>query len=120
MHRRHFLKLAPAAALAQSAQGLGADELPLPDWARTGNYRYMGLDGGPLEAEKGLRSGCQYFTRDDPQGVVQAVRDFYRPENVEIPATAGVNCIYVTWTNGWSKERERRDQWPLATRYMEE
>jgi hypothetical protein len=45
----------------------------------------MGLDGGPFEAEKGLRSGWPGFTHDDPQGIVQATRDFYRPNNVEIP-----------------------------------
>lgn len=132
MRRREFIKLAAAsAAITKSTRAPGGpsnpyrpwltpEEAPLPDWAQTGNFVFMGLDGGPLEAEKGLRSGWQGFTSDDPQGIVRAVREFYRPENVEIPIAAGANWVFLTWTNGWSKERERRDQWPLAARFLQE
>ena len=118
MERRKFVKLAAAAAAYRP--WVTPAEAPIPEWARTGNFVFMGLDGGPLEAEKGLRSGWPGFTRDDPQGLVQATRDFYRPENVQIPLAAGATWVYLTWTNGWSKTREQRDQWPYAARYLEE
>lgn len=117
MQRREFFKLAAAAPYQR---WVTRAEAPIPEWARTGNYVFMGLDGGPLEAEKGLRSGWPGFTRDDPQGIVQAIRDLYRPENVEIPLAAGATWIYLTWTNGWSKPREHRDQWPHAVRFLQE
>jgi|GEM_PF-1904133 len=122
MNRRDFLQTIGLAAslVPQQATAVTSADLPLPDWARTGRFAYMALDGGPLEAEKGLRSGWEHFTRADPNGVVKAVRDLYRLENVEIPLAANANWVYVTWTNGWSKERERQEQWPLAKRFMEE
>jgi len=99
---------------------LRSEQAPLPQWAQFGNFVFMGLDGGPLEVEKGIRTGWPGFTRDDPQGIMRAIHDFYRPENVEIPLAAGANWVYLTWTNGWSKQRERRDQWPRARRFLEE
>src|SRR5215469_6581382 len=106
MLRRDLLKL-PALQVTGGHgprhANLTSLEAPLPQWARTGNFGFMGLDGGPLEAEKGLRSGWPGFTHDDPQGIVQATRDFYRPNNVEIPLAAGATWVYLTWSNGWSK-----------------
>ncbi len=99
---------------------VSADEAPLPEWAQPGNFVFMGLSGGPLEAEKGLRSGWDGFTHDDPNGNVQAVRDFYRPENIEIPLTASANWVYVIWSNGWTRERDRAEQWPAAERFVRE
>lgn len=119
VYRRDFFRSMALAAAGYRSRSTSV-RLPLPDWAKTGKFTFMGLDGGPLAAEKGLRSGWEYFTRDDPKGVVKAVREFYRRENVIIPKTAGVNWIHVTWTNGWSKVREIREQWPLAARYMYE
>lgn len=85
-------------------------DLPLPAWAQPGNFAFMAMSGGPLEAEKGLRSGWDGFHRDDPLGNVRSTRDFYGPENIAIPLAAGVNWVYVIWSNGWSKQREARDQ----------
>ena len=130
MNRRYFLRAAGLTMAATQTNAVGAlrmpeskltaTEIPLPQWAQTGNFVFMGLDGGPLEAQKGLRSGWQGFSRDDPQGIVRAVHEFYRPENVEIPRAAGATWVYVTWSNGWSKERERRDQWSEAARFIKE
>lgn len=127
MRRRTLLQLAAASSQARAAypadsdgSRLVASDAPLPEWARSGNFVFMGLDGGPLESEKGMRSGWPGFTRDDPQGIVQAMREFYRPENVDIPRTGGANWVYLTWSNGWSKIRERQDQWPHAARFMKE
>ena len=55
MYRRQFLKLSAAAVVSARATTAAAPnaDLPLPEWAQTGNFVHMGLDGGPLEAEKG-------------------------------------------------------------------
>ena len=74
--------------------------LPLARW-----------DGGILDVVKGFLSGWP-CSREPDQAM--AVANWYEPRNVELVKMAGVNWIWVTFSNGFSLESERPHQQRLA------
>jgi hypothetical protein len=94
------------------------DPASVPAWFQTGKFRSARWDGGPLEAEKGVLSHWINYTEDDPRRVLQATRDWYNPNTIELLRMAHINWAWVTWSNGFSPATERK-QWELLSLYIQ-
>jgi hypothetical protein len=106
-------------ASAESGSSLRSilDPATVPSWFEMGKYRSARWDGGPIEAEKGVLSGWQNYTPDDPRQVLEATRDWYNPKTIGFLKTAHINWAWVTWSNGFSPETEKK-QWALVRDYI--
>ncbi len=93
------------------------DPATVPPWFETGKFRSARWDGGPLEAVKGTLSHWPNYTEDDPRQVLEATRDWYNPKTVELLKMAHINWAWVTWSNGFSPQTERK-QWELLGNYI--
>ncbi len=93
------------------------DPASVPPWFQTGKFRSARWDGGPIEAAKGVLSHWINYTEDDPRQVLQATRDWYNPKTIELLRMAHINWAWVTWSNGFSPETERK-QWELLGPYI--
>jgi hypothetical protein len=95
----------------KAADASAGDERPspgrVPAWAQTGRFRYARWDGGILDVTKGFLSGWPGWREPDQ---LLAVAQWYEPRNVELVQMAGVNWIWVTFSNGFSLESERPHQ----------
>jgi hypothetical protein len=100
----------PSASAEQACrQRLEPRRVPL--WAQPGRFRYARWDGGILEVVKGFLSGWPGWREPDQ---ILAVANWYEPRNVELVKMAGVNWIWVTFSNGFSLPSERPHQLRLA------
>jgi hypothetical protein len=102
------------------ASQLSAEEAAnsIPEWARTGHFRFVRWDGGPLETSKGILSGWPYFFVPNPQ-ILYATTNWYGLDTIDLLERAHVNWIWVTWSNGFSDETERFQQ-DLLKKYIKE
>jgi hypothetical protein len=90
----------------------------LPEWARTGEFRFSRWDGGPIEVSKGELSGWPGFVIPDPK-VVFATENLYDPRTIAFLEDAHVNWIWVTWSVGFSNQTEHAQQ-DLLRNYIAE
>ncbi|MEM3449002.1 MAG: beta-galactosidase trimerization domain-containing protein [Thermoproteota archaeon] len=76
----------------------------LPEWAKTGRYRYARLDGGPAEISKAFLSnwGWPFFL---PK-FVYTLANVYSDVTIGFLKKIHVNWIWVTFSNGFSIEAE--------------
>lgn len=79
----------------------------VPDWARPGKIRFARLDGGEIEVEKARLSGWDYI-RDDNNA--KACRHAYENWILDLLEEAKINCIWVTWSVGFSPLKEHSQQ----------
>ncbi len=124
--------LLPAGSFSQSTVehlGGGATAEPLvwpagpardsiPAWARNGAIRFARWDGGRIEAAKAILSGWPNFWPPDPN-VLYATDNWYNLKTIQLLKDAGVNMIWVTFSNGFSNQTERLNQDQLK-RYIAE
>jgi hypothetical protein len=89
-----------------------------PAWARNGAIRFARWDGGRIETAKALLSGWPNFWPPDPN-VLYATDNWYNLKTIQLLKGAGVNMIWVTFSNGFSNQTERLNQEQLK-RYIAE
>ncbi len=90
----------------------------VPAWARNGMVRFARWDGGRLEVAKAILSGWPNFWPPDPNHLY-AMDHWYDLRSIHLLRDAGINMIWVTFSNGFSNETERLQQEELA-RYIAE
>jgi len=83
----------------------------VPGWARVSQYGYSRFDGGPVEVEKAFLSGWDHMRHPDS---VEACAKMYDDSSFEVLERAGFTWIWITWSVGFSKEAESRQQAMLA------
>jgi Glycosyl hydrolase family 66 len=90
----------------------------VPVWARNGAIRFARWDGGRIETAKALLSGWPNFWPPNPN-VLYATDNWYNLRTIQLLRKAGVNMIWVTFSNGFSSQTEKLNQDQLA-RYIAE
>jgi hypothetical protein len=86
----------------------------MPDWARAGKIRFARWDGGRIETAKAFLSGWPGFNPPSPD-FVESMTNWYTPRTVELLREAGINTIWVTFSNGFSIQSERAHMEQLKT-----
>jgi len=76
----------------------------IPAWARNGAIRFARWDGGRIEAAKAILSGWPNFWPPDPN-VLYATDNWYNLKTIQLLKDAGVNMIWVTFSNGFRTRR---------------
>src|SRR2546428_3774328 len=91
----------------------GAMELtPLPAWAEQGRFTFMRMDGGIMEREKAKRSTYgRSFTPEESE-ILGDLYTTHAERTVALMKEAGVTWVWITWSNGWSREYES-GQWDV-------
>jgi hypothetical protein len=121
--------MASPALTAQTTKAPGASASPLewpagpardsvPAWARQGLIHFARWDGGRLETVKGILSGWVNFWPPNPE-ILYATTNWYDPRTIQLLREAGINMIWVTFSNGFSNETEKLNQEQLV-RYIAE
>jgi len=116
----------PLAAPSAETSGMAADTgyppqwkpvvspSSVPDWARPGLVSFARWDGGPIETAKAMLSGWPGFNPPIPD-YLYVMTNWYQPSTVGLLRRAGVNTVWVTFSNGFSNPTERRQREMLRT-----
>jgi hypothetical protein len=96
----------------------GPSPSSVPEWAKPGRIRFARWDGGRIETAKAMLSGWPGFNPPDPNRL-ETMTNWYHPETVRYLREAGINMVWVTFSNGFSNETERPQQEELR-RYIDE
>ena len=129
LRRLIFLFAVPLAAQVNTIESAANSLYPLqwpagpsvesvPEWAKPGRIRFARWDGGRIEAAKAVLSGWPGFNPPDPNRL-ETMTNWYRPETVRLLCYAGINMIWVTFSNGFSNQTERLHQ-EQVRRYIDE
>lgn len=89
-----------------------------PAWARNGMIRFARWDGGRIETAKAILSGWPNFWPPDPDHLY-SMSNWYNLKTIRLLRHAGVNMIWVTFSNGFSNQTEKLNQGQLK-RYIAE
>jgi hypothetical protein len=90
----------------------------VPQWAQPGRIRFARWDGGRIETAKAMLSGWPGFNPPDPDRLF-AMTNWYDTRTVALLRQAGINMVWVTFSNGFSIPTERAHQQQVR-RYIEE
>jgi hypothetical protein len=86
----------------------------LPVWAEQGNFRFIRIDGGDIEARKAARTWWgQNFTETE-KDVLANIYGRDADKLLALLKQAEFNWIWVTWSNGWSMNDEAQNRKQLA------
>lgn len=96
----------------------GPSKDTVPEWTGPGRIRFARWDGGRIETAKAMLSGWPGFNPPDPNRV-ETMTNWYRPETVRFLREAGINMIWITFSNGFSNETEAPHQQQVR-RYIDE
>ncbi len=78
----------------------------VPDWAKPGAFRFLRIDGGPMEVEKAkLSSWGLHFSNDDNE-VMGKIFDRYSDDMLYFLKKANFDWVWVTYSNGFSMKEE--------------
>lgn len=79
---------------------------PLPIWLKSGTVRFARFDGGPLEAQKSVRSswGARFSPQD--REVTTNLYGTYGDRMVNLLDQAKINFVWVTYSAGFSWQDE--------------
>ncbi len=82
----------------------------VPDWARSGAFRYLRLDGGPDSAEKARLSGWPFDS--EQRATLTGLYTTHRERVFQLLEEAHINWVWLTWSVGfsWETEAEQRRQ----------
>ncbi len=89
-----------------------------PPWARNGQIRFSRWDGGRIETAKGMLSGWPGLWPPEPE-IINAMTNWYDPATIRFLKDAGINMVWVTFSNGFSNQTEKPHQEQVA-RYITE
>lgn len=87
----------------------GPSKESVPAWAGPGRIRFARWDGGRIETAKAMLSGWPGFNPPDPNRL-ETMTNWYQPGTVRLLREAGINMIWVTFSNGFSIETEAPHQ----------
>ena len=107
-----------AGNLKYLTQWTGPPKASVPDWARPGKIRFARWDGGALEAAKAILSGWPEFSPIDPN-YLDTMVSWYDLQTIKVLEKAHINLIWVTFSNGFSIQSERRQQKQLQQYIVE-
>jgi hypothetical protein len=96
----------------------GPERDSVPPWAQPGRIRFARWDGGRIETAKAMLSGWPGFNPPDPDRLF-TMTNWYEPRTVALLRQAGINMVWVTFSNGFSIPTERAHQ-EQVRRYIEE
>jgi hypothetical protein len=96
--------------------GQPAADMTLPPWAARGQIRFARWDGGALETVKGPLSGWYYMPH--PQSIEFTTNWYADGRGIELLLAAGINCIWVTFSNGFSLATELPQQRQLDVSFL--
>ncbi|MGD1100770.1 MAG: alpha-amylase family protein [Terriglobia bacterium] len=113
---RGMLRQMGGAYPAEWPQGPGPDSIPA--WAKPGTIRFARWDGGRIETVKAMLSGWPGFNPPIPDNVY-TMTNWYDPQTIHLLRDAGVNMVWVTFSNGFSIPTEQKHQEQLR-RYIAE
>jgi hypothetical protein len=82
----------------------------VPPWAEQGNFRFVRLDGGRMERWKAERTWWgKKFSAEEKDALTHIYdRDFEKM--LRLLKQAEFNCIWVTWSSGWSVKDEEENR----------
>ena len=90
----------------------------VPEWAQPGRIRFARWDGGRIETAKAMLSGWPGFNPPDPDRLF-TMTNWYDRRTVALLRQAGINMVWVTFSNGFSMPTEAAHQQQVR-RYIEE
>jgi len=90
----------------------------VPEWAQAGRIHFARWDGGRIETAKAMLSGWPGFNPPDPDRLY-TMTNWYDPRTISLLREAGINMVWVTFSNGFSIQSERAHQ-EQVHRYIEE
>ena len=96
----------------------GPSPSSVPAWAKPGRIRFARWDGGRMESAKAMLSGWPGFNPPDPNRL-ETMTNWYQPETIRFLREAGINLVWVTFSNGFSNETEKPQQEEIR-RYIDE
>jgi hypothetical protein len=96
----------------------GPPRSSVPEWAKPGRIRFSRWDGGPIETAKAVLSGWPGFNPPIPD-YLHTMTNWYDPRTVPLLREAGINLIWVTFSNGFSIPTEQRQREQLRL-YIDE
>jgi len=82
----------------------------LPEWAEQGNFRFIRLDGGGIESAKAERTWWGMNFTDAEKDTLAHIYDRDFEKMLKLLKQAEFNWIWVTFSNGWSFEREAENR----------
>src|SRR6201993_4314159 len=78
----------------------------VPPWAEQGNFRFIRLDGGQIEAWKAERTWWGSKFSAEEKDVLTHIYDRDFEQMLGLLKQADFNWIWVTWRSGWSLKDE--------------
>ncbi|MGH9328321.1 MAG: hypothetical protein ACRD2B_16760 [Terriglobia bacterium] len=94
----------------------GPSQSSIPSWAKNGLIRFSRWDGGRIETAKATLSGWPGFWPPNPN-ILYATTNWYDLRTIRFLHEAGINMVWVTFSNGFSNQTEKLQQEQLA-RYI--
>jgi hypothetical protein len=92
------------------SQAATVELAPVPEWAEQGRFTFMRMDGGPLEREKAKRSIYGRSFSPEESTILGDLYTTHADRMIALMKEAGVTWVWITWSNGWSREYEE-SQW---------
>jgi hypothetical protein len=89
----------------------------VPEWAAPGRIHFARWDGGRIETAKAMLSGWPGFNPPDPDRLF-AMTNWYDTRTISLLRQAGINMVWVTFSNGFSIQTEQAHQ-EQVRRYIE-
>ncbi len=90
----------------------------VPEWAQRRHIHFARWDGGRIETAKAMFSGWPGFNPPDPNRLY-TMTNWYDTRTVSLLRQAGINVVWITFSNGFSMATERAHQ-EQVRKYIEE
>jgi hypothetical protein len=100
----------PAASAERDSELFWSKPSDLPAWAQPGTFRFIRLDGGGIETSKAERTWWGMMFTDAQKDTLSHIYDRDFEKMLGLLKQAEFNWIWVTWSNGWSFEREAENR----------
>ncbi len=105
----------PVASAERDSKLFWSKPSDLPQWAQPGTFRFIRLDGGGIETAKAERTWWGMMFTDAQKDTLTHIYDRDFEKMLGLLKQADFNWIWVTWSNGWSFEREAENRENLKT-----
>ncbi len=93
-----------------SAETYEAKPENVPEWAKQGMFQFIRIDGGEIESLKAERTSWGKEFSEQEKEVLSGIYDKYENKLFEKLKEASFDWIWVTWSNGWSTDAEKKNR----------